>query len=411
MHNVCKIKEDLSNLPFLTNGYLYFCLLSLKSLYQMQSRIDYPGYVKFTILIVGTIAFFSGLYLASDVLIPLAAAGLIALLLHPISERLEGWGIHRILAIFICLILMFVLLAGIILLLSSQIISLANDLPDLTEQIMKKIDRMQAQTYSLTNISPDAQVDWLKERASEFLASGGAFIRGTVTATTSTFSILALIPIYIFFLLYYRDKLRVFVLKLAPQKEHEQSNLIMGKVKDVMRNYVSGLMIVILILSVLNTVGLTVLGIPFALFFGVLAALLTVIPYIGVLIGSLLPALMAFITKDSLWYPVGVVALFSFIQFLEGNFITPKIVGSRVSINPLAAILALIVGGAIWGIPGMILFVPFLGMLKVILDNIESLKPFGFLLGTEGNEEHSVSLKKILESVNPYRSGKRPAGG
>lgn len=377
----------------------------------MHSKIDYPGYVKFTIFIVGTIAFFSGLYLASDVLVPLAVAGLIALLLFPISERLERWGIHRIVAILICLILMFVFLAGIILLLSSQIISLANDLPDLTKEIMKKIDQMQAYTYNLTNISPNAQVDWLKERASEFLASSGTLIRGTVTATTSTFSILALIPIYIFFLLYYRDKLWVFVLKLAPPEEHEHANLIMGKVKDVMRNYISGLMIVILILSVLNTIGLTVLGIPFALFFGVLAALLTVIPYIGVLIGSLLPALMAFITKDSLWYPVGVVALFGFIQFLEGNFITPNIVGSKVSINPFAAILALIVGGAVWGIPGMILFVPFLGMLKVFLDNIESLKPFGYLLGTEGNEEHSVSLKRILKSVNPSRSGKRQAGG
>lgn len=370
----------------------------------MHSKIDYPGYVKFTIFIVGTIAFFSGLYLASDVLVPLAVAGLIALLLFPISERLERWGIHRIVAILICLILMFVFLAGIILLLSSQIISLANDLPDLTKEIMKKIDQMQAYTYNLTNISPNAQVDWLKERASEFLASSGTLIRGTVTATTSTFSILALIPIYIFFLLYYRDKLWVFVLKLAPPEEHEHANLIMGKVKDVMRNYISGLMIVILILSVLNTIGLTVLGIPFALFFGVLAALLTVIPYIGVLIGSLVPALMAFITKDSLWYPVGVVALFGFIQFLEGNFITPNIVGSKVSINPFAAILALIVGGAVWGIPGMILFVPFLGMLKVFLDNIESLKPFGYLLGTEGNEEHSVSLKRILKSVNPSRS-------
>jgi predicted PurR-regulated permease PerM len=87
------------------------------------------------------------------------------------------------------------------------------------------------------------------------------------------------------------------------------------------------------------------------------------------------------LTKDSIWYAVGVAGAFTVVQFLEGNFITPNIVGSKVSVNPLAAIIALILGGMLWGPAGMILSIPFTAILKVILDNIEPLEPFGFLLG------------------------------
>jgi predicted PurR-regulated permease PerM len=135
------------------------------------------------------------------------------------------------------------------------------------------------------------------------------------------------------------------------------------------------------IIAVLNTVGLLLLGIEYAFFFGALAAFLNIIPYLGIIIGSILPIMMALLTKDSIWYAVGVAGAFTAVQFLEGNFITPNIVGSKVSVNPLAAIVALIFGGMLWGPSGMILSIPFTAIVKVILDNIESLEPFGFLLG------------------------------
>jgi predicted PurR-regulated permease PerM len=147
----------------------------------------------------------------------------------------------------------------------------------------------------------------------------------------------------------------------------------------------------VVILSVLNSAGFLILGLKHAILFGVLASVLNIIPYIGVLIGSTLPILMAFLTKDSMSYALGVAGICFFVQFLDNNFITPYVVGSSVSINPLTAIIVLVASALIWGIPGMVLCMPLTGMAKVLCDNIDSLKPYGFLLGEEVNyreQEH-----------------------
>ena len=166
--------------------------------------------------------------------------------------------------------------------------------------------------------------------------------------------------------------------------------------------YITGLMLVTLIVAILNTIGLLFLGIEHALFFGILSGILTIIPYIGIFLGALLPTLMALITKDSAWYAVGVIAVFFVVQFLEGNFITPRITGSKVSINALAAIIALLLGGKILGIAGMILAVPAIGVLKIMLAYSRRLKPFVILLGDVDREdvardptEHTPPVKAV----------------
>jgi predicted PurR-regulated permease PerM len=140
-------------------------------------------------------------------------------------------------------------------------------------------------------------------------------------------------------------------------------------------------------------VGLLILGIDHAIFFGILSGILTIIPYIGIFIGATLPALFALLTKDSVWYPIGVVAIFSFVQFLEGNFITPRITGSKVSINALAAIIALLIGGKILGIAGIILAIPIMGIIRVLLTHSVHLKSFVILL--EDTATHNNVEKKV----------------
>ena len=158
-------------------------------------------------------------------------------------------------------------------------------------------------------------------------------------------------------------------------------------------------MILILIIGTLDTIGLLILGIDYAFFFGFFAAFLVLIPYIGISIGSLLPILMALITKDSGWYALGVAGLFGFVQFLEGNFITPYVVGSKVCINSMAAIIALILFGNLWGIAGLILAIPLTAILKVVFDNVEALKPFGYLIG-EVEFPKKEKVKKVIEEEN-----------
>jgi len=203
------------------------------------------------------------------------------------------------------------------------------------------------------------------------------------------------VPIYIFLFLLYREKFREFVLAYNPAGEFKWKKDIDG----VVRGYISGLTIVVLIAGTLNSIGLLALGIDHAIFFGFFSGALTLIPYVGITIGATLPALLALITKDSAWYAVGVVAVHAAVQFLEGNFITPKITGSKISVNALAAILALLIGNLLLGIAGMILAVPAVGILKIFVANSTSLKPFVILLEDKPSEPHVTSVEPQVNNV------------
>ena len=203
-------------------------------------------------------------------------------------------------------------------------------------------------------------------------------------STGSFIASLALIPFYIFFLTYFREKYKRFIILVA-EENNKKAIEIIKKISLVSRRYLKGIFLDVLILSVLGSIGYLILGIEHAILFAVLAAMLNIIPYIGVLIGSLLPVLMALITKDDIGYAFGAIGVAVFVQMIDNNFISPYVVGSSVSINPLTAIIALIIGALVWGTAGMILSIPLTGMLKVVFDNIDSLKPYGYLIGEEVN--------------------------
>jgi predicted PurR-regulated permease PerM len=250
------------------------------------------------------------------------------------------------------------------------------------------------------NISQQKQIEWVRERAKTSASEGGSVLL-TVFATTGTLlASFALIPIFIFFLTYFREKYKTFVMLVIKHDEQQQRAMaIVQKVSTVGQKYIKGIMIDIAILSVLNSVGFLLLGIPHAILFGVLAAMLNIIPYVGVLIGSALPVTMALITQDEIGYALGALGVCLFVQFLDNNFITPYVVGSSVSINPLTATLVLIASAMLWGIPGMILCIPLTGMIKVVCDNVESLKPYGFLLGEEVDYRQRDSLQRRMMST------------
>jgi predicted PurR-regulated permease PerM len=227
------------------------------------------------------------------------------------------------------------------------------------------------------------------------MSKGGKLIGDLFSATGNFLAIAVLIPIYIFFFIYYRRKFSAFIKMIAPSKNHEQINTIISKTSKVSQRYITGLLIDIAILSVLNSIGFMLLGLKHAFLLGTIAGMLNIIPYIGVTIGSILPVLLALITHDSLWIAVGAFGVCVAVQILDNNFLTPWIVGSAVAINPLATMIALIMGGMLWGLPGMMLFIPLLGMLKVIFDNIDTLKPLGFLISDD-----NIHAKKEASSDN-----------
>jgi predicted PurR-regulated permease PerM len=343
--------------------------------------MEIPGYFKYTTILLGAILTFYAIIAAKSLLIPLSLAMVFSLLLFPLCQRFERALIPRSIAAVLCILLMIGVITGVGYMLGLQINSISRELPELSVQVDKKLTEIQNYFENQFGIDQSVQTEYFRRSINSFLTNSGAIYKTTFSITAGILNYLIIVPIGLFFMLYYRSFFKEFLYRLTPRQQHDRLQRVLTQIQQVMQSYILGLFMVICIVAVLNIIGLTVVGIRYAMFFGFLAALLTIIPYIGIFIGSLLPILYALFTTDSLFYPISIAIIFWLVQVLEGNLITPKIVGSQVQLNPFAAILALLVGGSVWGAAGMILFIPFTAMLKVVFDAVDALKPYGYLLG------------------------------
>jgi len=356
-----------------------------------------PFYFKITVKLLLVALIIAFLILAQNILIPFTIAVFFSFLLMPLSKKLESWRFPKVLAILISFVVSFFVLAALFYFFYSQIESFINDWPVLQGAFSDKWKSIQQFIYETFHISQIEQKAWISAKIKENASTGGVLILGLFSATTSFLASFALIPIYMFFLTLYQDKFRDFILLISKGDQNNQALVVVKKVSKVSQKYVTGIFLDVVILSVLNSTGFLIIGLPHAVLFGVLISLLNIIPYIGVLIGSALPIFMAFVTFDAIGYTIAVAGVCVFVQFLDNNFITPMVVGGSVSINPLTATLVLVASSLIWGIPGMVLCLPLTGMVKVVCDNIEPLKPYGYLLGEEinFNEQKHVQDKFI----------------
>ncbi len=336
-------------------------------------------------LLVVTALLIAAAILASDLVVPIAFAGFLSIVMLPIVKRLENRRLGTALSITIVLLGTVIIMSFLMWIVIDQIVGLVNDLPNLQSKFVLFIGEASGRLEEDFGISIAEQNKFV----GEFVRTVGTYLGNVLISTTNTLSVLIQIPIYIFLILIYRDKFKEFFLSLLP---HDNEFTWKTDMERVVQGYISGLTWVTLIIAALNSIGLLALGIDHAIFFGILSGILTIIPYVGIIIGALFPVIMALITKDSIWYAIGVIIVFFVVQFLEGNFITPRITGSKVSINALAAIVALVIGGKILGIAGMILSIPAIGVLKIVLSHSEHLKPFVILL-----EDKDRTVRKPLK--------------
>lgn len=349
-------------------------------------RLDYI-YKLFMIIALSVLA----TVLAADIVIPLLIAAFLSIVLLPVVKWFQK-KLSFTLSVVLVLLLSLILFVGIMWIIGNQLTSLISDLPNLESRYRALVDSVSAQIQTTLGITEDDQTGMIKES----LKSVTVYATNFLVSTTNTLSLIVQIPIYIFLFLIYRDRFRKFFISLLPQHEELKWK---KEIDTVLKGYISGLLIVTLIVGVANTIGLLILGIDHAFFFGALSGILIIIPYVGIFIAALLPALFALLTKDSAWYAVGVVAIFSTVQFLEGNFITPRITGSKVSINALAAIIALLIGGKILGIAGMILAVPITGVIRVLLAYSRHLKPFVILLEDKDDAPEKITPAEVPPPV------------
>jgi predicted PurR-regulated permease PerM len=335
--------------------------------------------------------------LAKNILVPLAVSILLAYLIYPIVWKLEKWGLHRIPSILIVILAFLIVASAIALIFSLQIASIQLNIDSLKDKVLEGNGSLGAGIGEYLNVNTEKVNDYLERFLQDIIS---AITSGTAKLFTTTSTIvfqIFILPVFTFFILFYRTKTAFFIFKLVGEKNKKKTIKILHEVSTVTSHYLAGLLGVVLILAVLNSLGLTIIGIPHALVLGVGAALLNLIPYFGTLLGALIPIFYVFISMDNPFQTVfKVVIMFIIIQFLENNIITPNIVGTNVRINALTIILGLLLGNLVWGIAGMLIIIPYIAILKIIMRNIESLEPYAYLLSSRGLERHQLHFRKYF---------------
>lgn len=356
----------------------------------------YPVAVRYLVRLSLIFLIVGALIITKTLLVPLFFSVLLAYMLYPSAQQLEEKGISRIPTNFFLIIAAVLIVATTVYLLAILIVTFTDDLPEIRERLKENISSFQGSINSMIGISENRQ-DSMIENA---LGNTGQYLQTIFTATANSVLAIGLTPVYTFLLLLYRDKFKKFISMLVPSNQKENTQNIIDQASEVVPQYMKGLIIVCFLLMGINSLGFYLVGVKYALLFGIIAALFNLIPYLGTVIGYGLVFLFVLATQSA-GVALGVAIQFIIVQFTENNILTPNITGSYVKINPLVTIFSLIAGGMIWGLPGMFMVIPYLAMMKIVCENIESLKPIGFLLGNRGTDGHSLNFDfdfKFLQS-------------
>lgn len=338
------------------------------------------------------------LILAQDFLIPLAISFFFGYLLYPVTWQIEKRGVHRGISIFIVILLAVAVLASVALFIGVKASNASIDFTALKEQVTNKLESVQSAMEDKLGLRSHAMDETISRASENFFSSWESKVGKYFSRTTTTLFQIFVLPVFTFFMLFYRTKTAYFIFRLVGKKNKPMALRILREVSEVTVKYLGGVLIVVFILAILNTTGLLIIGVPNAIIFGVLSAFLNLIPYLGTLIGGLIPVLyVLFSMDDAFTVALKVTILFIIVQFIENNFLTPNIVGNNIKINPLAIIVGLLLANLIWGIAGMLIVVPVMAIAKIIMRNIPELQPFAYLLSDRGTEKHQIKFSWVTK--------------
>jgi predicted PurR-regulated permease PerM len=365
----------------------------------MHTNLKFPFYAKFALIAIGGFAFVCTMYIGQHVILPLIYATIIAILLNPLVNFLVNKKLNHVIAVAIAVLSSILITLVLLYFISAQITVFSESYPQLKEKFNETSVQAIGWISEHFNIKIFKINAWIKETQNDAVNGMGSAIGQTISTISSILTVVVLLPVYLFMILFYKDLLLEFIRKLFNASHHAAVFEILINSKKIIQSYLIGLLVEAAIVATLNSAGLLLLGIDYAIILGITGALLNVIPYIGGVIAIALPMIIAFVTKDSSTYPILVLGVYLLIQFIDNHFIIPKIVASKVKINALISVIVVLIGAALWGIPGMFLSIPLTAIVKVIFDHIEQLKPWGFLLGnitpTKSNLKFDFIKKKI----------------
>lgn len=345
-----------------------------------DNNTPYPLYVKLANIAIAIFILFYILYIGQAIILPLLYAIIFAILLNPFVTWLCAKGMNRVVSIMLAVVLALIVVSGLIYLLSTQLATFSENLPQFKEKFAVLIKQTYGWISETFNIKSRKIYDWVEQAKSQGMDNSAAVIGSTLSTVGSLLAVVFLVPVYIFMILFYKPLLLDFIGQLFRRDKHLAVVEVLNETKALIQSYLIGLILEVVIVAVMNSTALLIIGVEYAILLGIIGALLNIIPYIGGLVAISLPALVALATQSpeaAGW----VVVAYIIIQLIDNNFIMPTIVASKVKINALMSIVVVLIGGALWGIPGMFLSIPLTAIVKVIFDRIEPLQPWGFLLG------------------------------
>jgi predicted PurR-regulated permease PerM len=322
------------------------------------------------------------LYFGRVLFIPLSFSILISFLLYPICGWLEKRKVPRTFAVAISISLLVTIFLLLSALLFQQLASFSHDWGSLKSRLPEALIQINTLLNEI-GISAELQKKWFDYFSGNSSTELFHFFNTLLYSSGLILVWLVIIPFFSALILLNRSTLLKVLYSFFLPETIETVHNVLQQIVTTFYNFIKGMIVVYIIVGVLNSLGLLLLGIPHAFLFGFIVSILTFIPYVGIIIGSLLPITVAWITYNSIWYPLGVVIIFTIVQYLEANLIFPLAVSSRLNISSLATLISIISGGILWGTAGMILFVPFIAIIKLIADNTKELKSLSILLGNK----------------------------
>ena len=368
-----------------------------------STRTIPPLVQRLSLIMVGLVALTYALYYTQTLVLPLIFSLLLAILLDPLVKMQSRWGINRVVGISLAVAVAMVALAALGYFIATQAAHFSEAVPQLESKFKSMTEQLQNWLHDQVNVKP-AQINNAVDQAKDKgLAVGGMIIGQTLLTVTALFGFFFLLPVFTFLFLYYKDLFHTFLIRLLPRSGKDTLDDVLGETKQVVQSFLIGRVFETVILAVMNYVGLLLIGVQYALLLAVLGAVLNLIPYVGMIVATVITVLIAMALQDlnaALW----VLALYSLVQFIDNHFLVPLVVGAKVQLNAFFSIVVVIAGGMLWGVPGMFLSIPLAAMLKVIFDRVPGLAPWGYVLGMgEAENEKEEAKQKAKDEKRAAR--------
>jgi predicted PurR-regulated permease PerM len=361
----------------------------------MDSQANAPFYQKLGLTLLSLTIIIMGLSYGKNIILPVLFAILLANILLPVTNYLKRKNFNKSISIFIPLFLFVLAGAGIVYFLSSQIIHFINDVPALQDRIDEVSRTFQQWFKETTNMKIWRQDQIIEDTVGDLKEKAPGFVGATVVSITGILTYAFLVPLYTFLILYYRSIIKSFLISVFKNGNEANVRSILTESTKVAQQYLTGLFIETTLVFALNATGFLILGIKYAIFLALLAALLNLIPYVGILVANILCMAITLVSSTEISNVLWVGIILAVVQFLDNNVGMPLIVGNKVRLNVLGIIIGVFVGGALCGIPGMFLAIPGLAVLKVVFDKVPGLEPWGMLLGDSNTDDPLLKHKVI----------------